>query len=145
MTDPRKDLATRYEIGVVPNEHGGYYGRVPDFPTIFTGGQTAEEAFRNALEAVELMLEEVEQRGQPVPEPLSAFSGRFNVRLPRSLHRDLVRRAESQGVSLNAIVSLLLSRAVGLEAGRVAAKDHRRLAEATAVAEKHEPYDGSSG
>ena len=65
MTDAHEDLAKRFEIGVAPNEHGGYYARVPDFPTLFTGGQTAEEAFRNALEAVELMIEEVGERSQP--------------------------------------------------------------------------------
>jgi len=106
-------MVGRYEIDVVPNEYGGYYARIPDFPTIFTGGQTPEEAMKNALEAVELMIEEYQDRGQPVPSPLASFSGQFNVRLPRGLHRELVRLAESQGVSLNATVSSLLAQATG--------------------------------
>lgn len=108
--------ASRYEIDIVPNEHGGYYARVPDFPTLFTGGKTPEEAMRNALEAIELMIEEYQERQQPVPAPLAAFSGQFNVRLPKSLHRELVRRAEHQGVSLNALVNLLLAQATQLKA-----------------------------
>lgn len=103
----------RYEIDVVPNEHGGYYARIPDFPTIFTGGQTVEEALRNALEAIELMIEEHQDRGWEIPRPLASFSGRFNVRVPRELHRELAQRAKSQGVSLNAMVNLLLTRATG--------------------------------
>ena len=106
--------ALAYEIDVVPNEHGGYYARVPNFPTIFTGGETPEEAIANAQEAIVLMIDEYRDRGQPVPEPLSAFSGRFNVRVPRAVHRELVRQAEIEGVSLNAVVNLLIARATGM-------------------------------
>jgi antitoxin HicB len=106
--------ALSYEIDVVPNEHGGYYARIPDFPTIFTGGETPEEAVANAQDAIVLMIEECRDRGQPVPEPLSAFSGRFNVRVPRAVHRELVRRAEIEGVSLNAVVNLLIARSTGM-------------------------------
>lgn len=112
MNDPRT-MAQRYEIDIVPNEQGGYYARIPDFPSIFTGGQTPDEATRNAIEAIELMIEECVERELMVPDPLSSFSGRFNVRVPKTLHRELVRRAQSQGVSLNAIVNYLLARGTG--------------------------------
>ena len=58
--------ANQYEIDVVPNEHGGFYARAPDFPTIFTGGETPEEAMTHALEAIELMVEELRDRDQPI-------------------------------------------------------------------------------
>ena len=113
MNEP-KMLAQQYEIDIVPNEHGGYHARIPDFPSIFTGGRTPDEATKNALEAIELMIEECLERKQAIPAPLSSFSGRFNVRVPRSLHRELVRWAQSQGVSLNAVVNYLLTRSTGL-------------------------------
>jgi len=111
--EPTRDLPGRYEIDVVPNEHGGYYARIPDFPTIFTGGDTPDQAIRNATDAIALMIEEYQDRGQPIPQPLERFSGKFNVRLPKSLHRELVRRAEDQGVSLNSLVGFLLGQATG--------------------------------
>lgn len=40
------------------------------------------------------------------------FSGKFTVRLPRSLHQALVDRAEREGVSLNLFVTNALSREV---------------------------------
>jgi len=43
-----------------------------------------------------------------------AFSGKFSVRLPKSLHRDLVTRAEQEGVSLNQYITAALGRAVEL-------------------------------
>jgi antitoxin HicB len=111
--EPTTQNAQSYEIDIVPNEHGGFYARIPDFPTIFTGGATPEEAMGNALEAIELMIEEYQDRGQSVPRPLAVYSGRFNVRVPRSLHRELVHLAERQGVSLNAMVNLVLTQALG--------------------------------
>jgi predicted HicB family RNase H-like nuclease len=102
-----------WEIRVVPGEEGGFHVILPDFPTIITGGATAEEALFNAREAVTLMMEENRERGFPPPRPVRQFSGCFNVRVPRTLHRELVRRAETDGVSLNALVSGLLDRGVG--------------------------------
>jgi predicted HicB family RNase H-like nuclease len=40
------------------------------------------------------------------------YSGKFTVRLPRSLHQALVDRAEREGVSLNLFVTNALSRNV---------------------------------
>jgi hypothetical protein len=40
------------------------------------------------------------------------FSGKFTVRLPKSLHQALVDRAEREGVSLNLFVTNALSRTV---------------------------------
>jgi len=44
-----------------------------------------------------------------------AYSGKVNLRMPRSLHRDLARRAEKEGVSLNQFMVVALARAVGEE------------------------------
>lgn len=54
-----------YEIDVVPNEHGGYYARIPDLPTVFTGGETPEEAMGNARAAITLMIDELRDRRLP--------------------------------------------------------------------------------
>ncbi len=40
------------------------------------------------------------------------YSGKFTVRLPKSLHQALVDRAEREGVSLNLFVTNALSRTV---------------------------------
>jgi len=42
------------------------------------------------------------------------FSGKFTVRLPKSLHQALVDRAEKEGVSLNLFVTNALSRTVAI-------------------------------
>jgi predicted HicB family RNase H-like nuclease len=46
------------------------------------------------------------------------FSGKFTVRLPKSLHHALVERAEKEGVSLNLFVTNALSRTVAVPSKR---------------------------
>ncbi|MBY0547959.1 MAG: toxin-antitoxin system HicB family antitoxin [Candidatus Obscuribacterales bacterium] len=46
------------------------------------------------------------------------YSGKFTVRLPKSLHQALVDRAEKEGVSLNLFVTNALSRTVAVPGGR---------------------------
>jgi len=49
----------------------------------------------------------------PGSENEKKYSGKFNVRVPRSLHRKLNEIAEKEGVRLNHFVVSTLSRAVG--------------------------------
>ncbi len=105
-----------YEIKIIPEEDGYFAVRFPDFPGIITGGQTPEEALRNAREALGATLETMRARKIARPAPKHRFSGQFNVRVPRSLHRTLVRTAEEEGVSLNALITHLLNSAVSRKA-----------------------------
>ena len=47
-----------------------------------------------------------------------SYSGKFTVRLPKSLHQALVDRAEKEGVSLNLFVTNALSRTVAVAGGK---------------------------
>ncbi len=50
-------------------------------------------------------------------EEYLGYSGKFTVRLPKSLHKALVDRAEKEGVSLNLFVTNALSRTVATPRG----------------------------
>ncbi len=78
-------------------------------------GDTPEEAATMIQEAIELWLEVALEEGAPIPEPRpeSDYSGKFVVRVPRSLHRELVETAEQEGVSLNQYINVALARTVG--------------------------------
>ena len=73
------------------------------------------------------------ENGDVIPVPRTEeYSGRFNVRVPRLVHRALVEAAGAEGVSLNLFVASVLSRAVGLpnpassKAGRTRKHDDDR-------------------
>jgi hypothetical protein len=51
------------------------------------------------------------------PDEQAAHSGRLLVRMPPSLHSELVRTAEHEGVSLNTLVTGALAGAVGWRGG----------------------------
>jgi len=56
------------------------------------------------------------EEGITIPEPVpkqDQFSGKFNLRIPLSLHRDLVKRAAKENVSLNMLATYLLSMNMG--------------------------------
>ncbi|MCX6841571.1 MAG: type II toxin-antitoxin system HicB family antitoxin [candidate division WOR-3 bacterium] len=104
-------MSLRYPIQIVECEEGGYFVRIPDLPGCMTQGETIKEALANIKEAKELWLEEMVESGLPIPEPAGdrEHSGRFVVRMPRSLHERLAQESEREGVSLNQYVVSRLS------------------------------------
>jgi predicted HicB family RNase H-like nuclease len=67
-------------------------------------GQAAEEVRR-------LWITTEHEDGSEIPLPSypEEYSGKFNLRIPKSLHRRLAEAAEREGVSLNQCVVSLLS------------------------------------
>jgi RNA polymerase sigma-B factor len=63
----------------------------------------------------QMTIREVEERA---PQP-ATHSGRLLVRMPQSLHAELARVAEREGVSLNALITGALASAVGWRDGAV--------------------------
>lgn len=111
-------LAMPYTIEVVREESEGYSGwfaRVVELPGCMTQADTFEELGGMIEDAMRVWIEAALEDGQTIPEPRPAedYSGKFVVRVPKSLHRELVEAAEREGVSLNAFVNVALGRAIG--------------------------------
>ncbi|MCL2087395.1 MAG: toxin-antitoxin system HicB family antitoxin [Oscillospiraceae bacterium] len=86
------------------DESGDYfYARVLELDGCQSHGNTIDEAYQNIREAMEGWLEVKIEFGDEIPEPISdsTFSGKFNLRIPKSLHKRLVIEAQTEGVSLN--------------------------------------------
>jgi antitoxin HicB len=93
----------------------GWFVRVKELRGCMSQGDTPGEAIEMIRDAMRGWIEVALEDGDPIPEPrlLDDYSGRFVVRVPPSLHRDLVEAAEDEGVSLNQYVNVTLGRAVG--------------------------------
>jgi predicted RNase H-like HicB family nuclease len=63
---------------------GGYVAVMPALPGCHTQGDTLEEAQDNAREAIELYVEAMVARGEPIPEETCSFQGRVTVPMPAS-------------------------------------------------------------
>ena len=97
----------------VNDESGFYYvGRIMEFEGCMTDGDTKEETLQNLQEAMELWIETKLKNGFEVPEPIqeTKASGKFTLRLPKSLHQRLAMEAGKEGVSLNQYALYKLSR-----------------------------------
>lgn len=110
-------LALPYRFEIIPAEEGGYVGVVPELPGCITQGETLEETVHMINDAKQSWLETAIEEGVdiPEPEPLASenYSGKYVVRVPKSLHRDLARKAKEENVSLNQLTAYLLASGVG--------------------------------
>ncbi|OPL16346.1 MAG: hypothetical protein AVO38_08330 [delta proteobacterium ML8_D] len=103
------------EIVPIPREKGGgYMARLPELGrlAIIGDGETIQEAIDNLEIAKRELFAEYLQEGVRIPEPSTkeeGFSGKFVLRVPKYLHRDLVAYAKDNGMSLNQYCSYLLT------------------------------------
>ena len=104
-----------YTIELTPDpEDGGWVVSVKELPGCLSQGDTIEEAMEMIRDAMSGWIEVCLEDGVPIPEPRSdeQFSGKFQVRVPRSLHRKLVETANTEGVSLNQFINVALAEAL---------------------------------
>jgi predicted RNase H-like HicB family nuclease len=97
-------LPYTYIVKPIKDESGSYYHAfVLELDGCQSTGETFQEAYEGLMEAMEGWIETKLENGFPVPIPVNTdnFSGKFIVRVPKTLHAHLVIEAEKEGVSLN--------------------------------------------
>lgn len=98
------ELPYNYIVQPIKDESGEYfYARVLELDGCQSTGETFEEAYQNLKEAMKGWIETKLENGFDIPLPVGYenFSGKFIVRIPKSLHYRLSVEAEQEGVSLN--------------------------------------------
>jgi predicted RNase H-like HicB family nuclease len=103
-----------YPIVLSHTENGdepAWTATVEELPGCEAHGPTPERAAAAVAEAVERWVRQAEAEGRDVPPPGAAatHSGKLLVRMPRSLHAELVRASEREGTSLNAYIVAALA------------------------------------
>lgn len=94
------------------DEDQEYVGLCAEFPSLSWLADSAEGALKGILKLVKEIVEDMLSNGETVPQPISTkrFTGKFMVRVPPDVHRQLSLEAAEAGVSLNRLVSAKLSR-----------------------------------
>jgi antitoxin HicB len=108
-------LKLPYTVELRETPGAGWFARIAELPGCMSQGDSGEEALSMIQEAKELWLEVALDEGKPIPEPRGAseYSGKFVLRLPPSLHRNLAEEANRENVSLNQYIHHALAHAVG--------------------------------
>ena len=102
----------RYAYRVIwLNSDQEYVGLCAEFPRLSWLAGTPEAALKGIRRVVAEGIKMMEADGEPIPEPLSnkKYSGKFSVRIPPEVHRNLSIQAAEEGVSLNRLISAKLS------------------------------------
>jgi len=88
-----------------------YVGLCAEFQSLSWLAKTPDAALKGIRNLVAEVIQDLKDRGEDIPEPFSCrkYSGKFMVRVPPDVHRDLVLEAAESGVSLNRLASSKLS------------------------------------
>ena len=81
-------------------------------------GETVQSAIDDVYEVGKEWLRIAQEEGRAVPKPeLSrdelVYSGKFTVRVPKTLHKQLVMQASSEGISLNQLINDYIAMGLG--------------------------------
>jgi predicted RNase H-like HicB family nuclease len=127
------------------DEDEGYIATAPDLPGCSAFGPTPEQALSELRDAIAAWIEAANNAGNPVPEPSQPglqpqASGKVLLRMPRTLHAELVQGAKRDHVSLNQYIVYLITSAHSaktqtLSASAVVSRLHDLLDDQTAAAQ----------
>lgn len=105
----------RIEMELIPqSEGGGILARIPLLKGCMSDGETYDEAAKNLEDAKREWFSYMLEHDYEIPEPTDElYSGKFTLRVPKTLHKQLAERANEEGVSLNQLAMSLLSYQLG--------------------------------
>ena len=108
----RKSQVDKYTYRVQwSKDDGAHIGRCLEFPSLSADGSTPEEALNEIKFVVKESIKWMKQNKESIPAPLGEknYNGKYALRMPQDIHRELAIKAAEQGVSLNQyIVSKLV-------------------------------------
>jgi antitoxin HicB len=102
MTDP-----AQYPVDIFySDEDEGFIALASDLPGCSAFGETRADAANEIQDAICAWIKAADKAGNPIPEPSkrgadSLPSGKILLRLPRTLHGQLIEQAQREGTSLN--------------------------------------------
>lgn len=99
-----------YTIRLKNNSDGTYFAEIEELPGCMTEADTEKDALEMLTDAKSAWLEAAIGRKINIPEPVvDEYSGRFNIRVPKFLHRKLAHKAKQENVSLNTLITTSLA------------------------------------
>ncbi|HRO55960.1 MULTISPECIES: toxin-antitoxin system HicB family antitoxin [Nitrosomonas] len=100
-----------YTVEIFLDEDGDWLARLEELPNISAFANSPEQAIAELEAAWKLTKESYMAHGEAIPiaPARRQYSGQFNVRVDKRVHRALAIEAARAGISLNALVSKKLS------------------------------------
>ncbi len=111
----RPDIS-RYSVVVAWSEEDGeYVATSPEWPELSWLATSEPEAIGGLRTVIAEAIQVLKDQRSPIPSPRPqpAYSGQVRLRMPKSLHQAMAARADQEGVSLNTLALMYISRGVG--------------------------------
>jgi predicted HicB family RNase H-like nuclease len=88
-------------------EDSEYVGLCAEFPSLSWLAGSPEGALKGVRRTVVSVIKDMKKSKEVLPDPISckSYSGKFMVRIPPEMHRNLALEALESGVSLNRLAS----------------------------------------
>jgi len=103
-----------FTVTLTLDEEEDWIAHFEELPNVSAFGHTPEEALNELEVAWETMKESYQKHGERVPiaPAKKDYSGHFNIRVDKRVHRALAVEAAQVGLSLNALVAQKLAHSV---------------------------------
>ncbi len=100
-----------YRITWSPDDQE-YVGLCVEFPSLSWLAESLEASLDGIRKIVDEVVQNMSSKGESPPLPLSSkkFSGKFVVRIPPNVHKQLAIKAAEEGISLNRLISAKLTK-----------------------------------
>ena len=88
-----------------------FVGLCAEFSKLSWLASSPENAMKGIRSVIKDCVEDLAANGEDIPKPIATrqYSGKFMVRIPPEVHRNLATQAAESGVSLNRIASAKLA------------------------------------
>ena len=101
------------------NEGKEWYVEFPDVSGVVGGGKTQVDAVNDAFDNLRAHLTFLEEDGEALPIPSSfpddSFSGKFALRMSKSLHKRVALNAKMEGISINSYLNEAIAEKVATD------------------------------
>lgn len=103
-----------FSIYLAEDEDGDFLAHFIELPNVSAFGDSPERALHELKLAWEGMKNSYHKHKEPLPvaPAKKEYSGQFNVRIDKRIHKELAIEAAQAGLSLNALVSQKLATSV---------------------------------
>jgi predicted HicB family RNase H-like nuclease len=113
QTDPHPEVShCTYRVTWSPQDRE-FVATCAEFPSLSWLASSQVEALQGLQDLLREVIADMAEQGEQVPQPFAdrSYSGKFNLRVGESLHRELAIHAAEDGISLNQYVLRKLSAA----------------------------------
>jgi predicted HicB family RNase H-like nuclease len=108
------DLFDGFSVHLAEDEDGDFLAHFIELPEVSAFASSPEEALHELKTAWEGVKESYKKHNEAIPiaPAKKEYSGQFNVRIDKRVHKELAIEAAQSGLSLNALVSQKLALSV---------------------------------